>query len=1406
MSIKEAKRKIFDPEGSGYDYETAIKHGLKADETGHWPSRVPETGQLLKGRKHSTWHKTEKGEREAGYKIYKHENGRYYSNKIHRLVDISGGERSSAIPIKLSDIPRGQLNPEEVEALSNKTFDYADKERVSMREAERKIKEETHNDFIRRQLMRAGEFEKAWKIPSNEPPYTLEKGFGEFTFKEKALEVGKAVHRGLGSIVKLPGIALKAIGERAYTRAEIEELKKSPYAIQRFRAKTMESPVGKGARGIADMLRRAGNKYIEVVNGMMIDESPESRAVRSQAFMEEPAYRTLAAAGESVPTYGLAIASTLTSGNPNIGLFVLGTTTASSSYENLRQQGVDPDLALVGASLEGSIEMITEKVPMDVLMKGAGRPLLIRALHVGSAESFQELLAQLGQNYVSEVVKEVDPEDYSTALQAARQEWGIIKQGWEDAMAAGFLMGAGGGAFVSDGTAAQDLGLRTAEEMRADYGFVPRNVNELISLTDEIKKRVKDVEKEAKSAEKVEIKAPEPDVIKDVAEKFNISEERAKAILDRQAELQKQKAEKPPEAFVAPEVPIEGKPSKEAEISQPMVKGKAITKPEAVEGKQTGEPEPTKEIGEGEEKPRGTSVSVMAQAIEDEIVEEHKVLYDEIPTYKAMNMKEQAEKALALIESDIEKAKRVAFIKEPAPPDLYPENVFSALRTYAKMTLDVDLIMDLALNEDVAREHTILGKRIKSLDTDQDYGDPVRAIREVVETRMERKVRKGEDVSALEVKLRELQAELDKVTKERAEFTKKAERTYGKKNKLVARTEYDSIMTRRKKEAAGFAGRAGGMAYVPTAQDFADIAKIATFHLEAMGRDFAKWSYQMTKDFGDWITPHLQDEYEKAIAEAKKAGVEIKEPKRLTTKKKRLATTTKKIEAKLKEQDLAKAPRIPIELDEEGQRLQDAYDIAREKYKAAQAVANIITEKEVQIIAQLAKDAAERKAVMEKSERRKEGEGATQTELEYGTAISMFLEYVNDLKVEANKRTMGEVIKNYLKNPVDFISDFAGTLKAAKASLDNSFHLRQGLPTFLKAITGHIPSAKIWWKTFIKSWKMMWQTLRKKKVMRGLFAEMISDPDYELLKKSKVALNVIEEEIPVDIPSRIPLLGMLFRMGENAFVGSSRYMRYQLAKQYLNVWRKSGVELNKRELESIGRLANSQTGRGEVAGQGKKPGLLNNVFWSPRNLRAYVDILTVHAFDRNISLFARKQAAINLLRYVSGAAMILALAKWIDDDSVTWDTKSSDFGKIRVGNTRFSVGGGMAILVILASRLINREFTSSTTGETKSIDTGKYGALGGKDLVWNFVENKLSPAAGLALSIIDQKTWDGDKLTIPQMVNDALTPLIIQNVFETGSSEDSANVLAALIAEAMGVNVQTYSNKKKQKTNMRTKL
>ena len=73
-----AKKKKFNPEGSGY--------GLKKDETGHWPSRCPHTGQLLKGRKHETWDLLEAGEKEAGMEIFKGPDGKYHSKPIKEIL------------------------------------------------------------------------------------------------------------------------------------------------------------------------------------------------------------------------------------------------------------------------------------------------------------------------------------------------------------------------------------------------------------------------------------------------------------------------------------------------------------------------------------------------------------------------------------------------------------------------------------------------------------------------------------------------------------------------------------------------------------------------------------------------------------------------------------------------------------------------------------------------------------------------------------------------------------------------------------------------------------------------------------------------------------------------------------------------------------------------------------------------------------------------------------------------------------------------------------------------------------------------------------------------------------------------------------------------------------------------
>jgi hypothetical protein len=62
----------------GYNYEAAEKAGIKPDETGHWASRNPDTGEILKGNKHPTMPLTKRGEKEAGYKMYR-KDGKWFS-------------------------------------------------------------------------------------------------------------------------------------------------------------------------------------------------------------------------------------------------------------------------------------------------------------------------------------------------------------------------------------------------------------------------------------------------------------------------------------------------------------------------------------------------------------------------------------------------------------------------------------------------------------------------------------------------------------------------------------------------------------------------------------------------------------------------------------------------------------------------------------------------------------------------------------------------------------------------------------------------------------------------------------------------------------------------------------------------------------------------------------------------------------------------------------------------------------------------------------------------------------------------------------------------------------------------------------------------------------------------------
>jgi hypothetical protein len=453
---------------------------------------------------------------------------------------------------------------------------------------------------------------------------------------------------------------------------------------------------------------------------------------------------------------------------------------------------------------------------------------------------------------------------------------------------------------------------------------------------------------------------------------------------------------------------------------------------------------------------------------------------------------------------------------------------------------------------------------------------------------------------------------------------------------------------------------------------------------------------------------------------------------------------------------------------------------------AAHRLGATVTMEEAGNIMGLSKLIAEKRLGMESGERRPLGGKGTPAELEYGRARVQFANYVNNLKKIANKPTILE----WLGHPGQVLSDVSGVGKAVQASMDNSAIFRQGW----KALW---TNPVLWGKNAIRSFSDIIGTVGGKPVMDEVNADILSRPTYDLMKKARLAVATIEESYPVQLPEKIPLLGRFYKASEVAFTAFVHRLRADIFDYYVDVARKSNLDLtDTNTIEGLGKVVNSLTGRGSMGRLEPIAGVVNNVFFSPRLVKSHFDVLTAHLTDPNIPWSVKKLAAVNLVKIIGGTAAVLAIAKILQPDSVELDPRSSDFGQIRVGDTRFDVSGGMRSLVTLAARLITLSTKGSASQKVMPLNSGKFGSQSGTDVVYNFFENKLSPAAQVAKDLwFKQRDFQGKKITLQTEALKYITPLSIQALAELQNNPDSANVVLAAILDMLGISVNTYAPK-----------
>lgn len=481
-------------------------------------------------------------------------------------------------------------------------------------------------------------------------------------------------------------------------------------------------------------------------------------------------------------------------------------------------------------------------------------------------------------------------------------------------------------------------------------------------------------------------------------------------------------------------------------------------------------------------------------------------------------------------------------------------------------------------------------------------------------------------------------------------------------------------------------------------------------------------------------------------------------------------------------------PEVKRNLVKKIENLQEALDVADEtaflQDLVEQRLGVNVTYQEAGKIVELFNDVQAKEAEMKIGPRRELGGKATEKELEYGAAYEAFNQYIGQLKL----KDVG--FNEQIKDPAKFLREKAGIFKSIASSLDNSFWLRQGM----KALT-NVRTAKIWAKNFMQSFMDISKSLKGEDVMGGVNAWIYSHPLYDQMVKAKLSIGRPEEAFPTSPPEKIPGIGRLFKASQNAYEAGAKRMRVDIFEKFYQVAKDQGVDVSDvKVLESIANLTNHMTGRANMGKFESVADTLNVAFFSPRYEVSKVRFIT-DMFDPTGTPFSRKVAAQNVLQYVVGISAVMAIAESLYPGSVQKDPKATDFGKIKINNTRFTISD-TAPLVVLATRLLTGESMSSR-GKITKIGTNEFASKGPGDLITDYLGNKTAPVWNVINDIYSYRSGAkenkyGQPLTPKDIAVRAVSPLPIQDYQELVNNPNSADTILSMIASAFGIGINTY--------------
>jgi len=371
---------------------------------------------------------------------------------------------------------------------------------------------------------------------------------------------------------------------------------------------------------------------------------------------------------------------------------------------------------------------------------------------------------------------------------------------------------------------------------------------------------------------------------------------------------------------------------------------------------------------------------------------------------------------------------------------------------------------------------------------------------------------------------------------------------------------------------------------------------------------------------------------------------------------------------------------------------------------------------------------------------------------------------IND-KIKLEDKTWRDVVMNVARLP-------GSLMKTVMTTFDISYSLRQGVSILL---TGRF---KVWARGFMAQFKHLTEQR-----FQEHFDSIFQRKNGLIYKRAGLELSQHSEEFESRIGRALRKYGPL-GLPDRAFAAAGNQMRADL----FDVMYESMPNASEAEAKHIASIINDMTLRS--TSNKTVAAAANEFLFSYRAMKARLRVLTFAPIWTAPTGRAALMGFRQYIRALTGVGALWLFA-WMLGIQGSIDPRSSDFLKIKLGETRIDPWAGLSQYATFVARMRTGE-TVNSKGQVKSLVETRVGERNSDDVMWDFIKGKASPALSLGIEVANRKEYGGAPFDIRRAILNRSVPLSIQDSYELFKEEGVSIGAAKSLLALLGLGVNHY--------------